>query len=185
MEDFYRAMTTYINSKKPKEICYHTRTIKKDGWKICTDCWSYVRRIFCDDLYSHLRGYVMSKPKEDYVLEIREKMSKMIGMIVIKTRTDVRDLRMDPKTGEIYDAGHPGGDLPRELFDHLEELCLTCMDIEKDVKCHRRSLCAALLWEKVKSLYPSSMTLNEFSKRTGVSVPTIKKLIREPRNQFK
>ncbi len=29
MEDFYRAMTTYINNKKPKEICYHARTIKK------------------------------------------------------------------------------------------------------------------------------------------------------------
>ena len=31
MEDFYNAMTTYINSKKPKEICLHARTIKKNG----------------------------------------------------------------------------------------------------------------------------------------------------------
>ncbi len=33
MEDFYRAMTTYINSKKPKKICYHARTIKKTDGK--------------------------------------------------------------------------------------------------------------------------------------------------------
>ena len=35
MEDFYRAMTTYINNKKPKEICYHAHTIKKNGWETC------------------------------------------------------------------------------------------------------------------------------------------------------
>ncbi len=182
MEDFYRAMTTYINSKKPKEICYHARTIKKDGWETCVDCCLRLSRIFYDDLYSHLRGYAMSKPKEDCFPKIREKMSKMIGMIVIKTRIDVRDLRMDQKTGEIYDAGHPGGDLPRELFDHLKELCEVCNEYKTLIRCHTRSLCAAVLWEKVKLLYPTSMTLKEFSERTGVSVPTIKKLIKEPRN---
>ena len=173
MEDFYRAMTTYINSEKPKEICNHARTIKKDGWKICIDCWSYVRRIFCDDLYSHLRGYVI-KPKEDYVLEIREKMSKMMCAVIRKGSTW--------EDGVYRSHEPPEAGLPRELFDHMTELCTTCMDLEKDVKCHRRSLCAALLWEKVKSLYPTSMTLKEFSERTGVSVPTIKKLIKEPRN---
>ncbi len=35
-----------------------------------------------------------------------------------------------------------------------ERTLYDCMDLEKDVKCHMRSLCAALLWEKVKSLYP-------------------------------
>ena len=64
--------------------------------------------------------------------------------------------------------------LPFELFDHLKELCLKCMDM--NVKCHMRSLCAAILWEKVKSLYPEVMTLTEFSEKVGVSVPTIKKL---------
>ncbi len=105
-------------------------------------------------------------------------MIEMIGMIVIKDRIDVRNLREDLKTGEIYDAGHPGGDLPRELFDHLKELCLKCMDLEKNTKCHRRSLCAVLLWEKVKSLYPTSMTLTEFSEKVSVSMPTIKKLMK-------
>ncbi len=77
------------------------------------------------------------------------------------------------KGGEECYYEPPEAGLPRELFDHLKELCLKCMDLEKNTKCHRRSLCAAILWEKVKSLYPTSMTLTEFSKRVGVSVPTI------------
>ena len=28
MEDFYNAMTTYIDSKKPNEICLHARTMR-------------------------------------------------------------------------------------------------------------------------------------------------------------
>ncbi len=180
MEDFHRAMTTHINSKKPEKICKHERTFYWCGWRACVECGLCIHRVFSQDIYSYLRGHAISKPKEDRFPKIREKMSKMIGMIVVKDRIDVRDLRMDQKTGEIYDAGHPGGDLPRELFDHLKELCLKCMDLEKNVKCHRRSLCAALLWEKVKSLYPTSMTLTEFSKKVGVSVPTIKKLIKAP-----
>ncbi len=67
--------------------------------------------------------------------------------------------------------------LPFELFDHLKELCLKCMGM--NVKCHMRSLCAAVLWEKVKSLYPEVMTLTEFSKKVGVSVPTIIKILKK------
>ncbi len=180
MEDFYNAMTTYINSKKPEKICKHERTFYWRGWRACVECGLCIHRVFSQDIYSYLRGHAISKPKENRFPRIREKMSKMIRTIVVKDRIDVRDLRMDQKTGEIYNAGHPGGDLPRELFDHLKELCTTCMDLEKNVKCHRRSLCAAVLWKKVKSLYPSLMTLTEFSKKVGVSVPTIKKLIKEP-----
>ncbi len=158
MEDFYNAMTTYINSKKPKEICYHERTIKKDGWKTCVDCCLRLSRIFCDDLYSVLRGYII-KPKEDRLPKIRQIMIEM-------TRSITKQ-----KAGS-----------PRELFDHLEELCRACLKHETNIKCHRRSLCAALLWEKAKSLYPSLMTLTKFSKKVGVSMTTIKKLIKEPRN---
>ena len=149
MEDFYSAMTTYINSKKQKEICYHARTIKKDGWETCVDCCLRLSRIFCDDLYSNLRGYVI-KQKEDRLAKIRQIMIEM-------TRSVTKQ-----KAGS-----------PRELFDHLGELCRACLKHETNIKCHRRSLCAALLWKKVKSLYPTSMTLTEFSKKVGVSVPTI------------
>ncbi len=176
MEDFYNAMTTYINSKKPKEICYHARTIKKDGWETCVDCRSRLSRIFCDDIYSHLGGYAMNKPKENRLLEIKKIISKMIRTIVVKDRIDVRDLRMDQKTGEIYDAGHPGGDLPPdEIFSYLSELSMACFSLEKKVKCHRRSLCASVLWNKVKPM----IKLKEFSEKVGVSIPTIKKALKE------
>ena len=177
MEDFYNAMTTYVNSKKPKKICKHERTFYWQGWRTCVECRLCIHKVLHQDPYSHVSGYNITEPKEDRFPKIRKTMIEMIRMIVIKDRMDVRKLRMDPKTGEIYDAGHPGGDLPRELFDHLKELCLKCMDT--NVKCHMRSLCAAILWEKVKSLYPEVMTLTEFSKKVGVSVPTITKTFKK------
>ncbi len=173
MEDFYNAMTTYINSKKPKEICLHARTIKKNGWETCVDCRSRLSRIFYDDLYSHLRGYAM-RPKEDRFPKIRKIMIEMMCVVIRKGSTW--------EDGVYRYHEPPEAGLPRELFDHTTELCTTCMDIEKKVKCHRRSLCASILWNKVKSLYPTSMTMLEFSKRVGVSVPTIKKLTKELRN---
>ncbi len=165
MEDFYNAMTTYINSKKPKEICLHARTIKKNGWETCLDCRSLLSRIFCYDPYSNVGGYNFTEPKESSYSKIRKIMlEEMIWKIIKNVRT------FDGEDG-----------LPCELSDHTMEFCMACLDLEKNVKCHRRSLCAVVLWKKVKSLYPASMTLTEFSKRVGVSVPTIKKLIKKPR----
>ena len=69
--------------------------------------------------------------------------------------------------------------LPLELMDHWNELCLKCMDLEEEVKCHKRSLCAAVLWKKVKSSYPEMMTLTEFSKKVDVSMPTIIKTFKK------
>ncbi len=174
MEDFYNAMTTYINSKKPKEMCLHARTIKKNGWETCLDCRSRLSRIFHDDPYSHVGGHNITEPKVNRFPKIRETMLDIMYAISRKGGIGI--------WGEECYYEPPEAGLPRELFDHTTELCTTCMDLEKDVKCHRRSLCAALLWKKVKSLYPTSMTLTEFSKRVGVSVPTIKKLTKELRN---
>ena len=109
----------------------------------------------------------MEKPKENRLLKIREIITEMMYAIIRKGCM---------WEGEYCYYEPPEAGLPRELFDHKSELCTTCMDLKKDVKCHRRSLCAALLWKKVKSLYPSLITLTEFSKKVGVSVPTIKKL---------
>ena len=170
MEDFYRAMTTYINSKKLKEICYHARTIRKNGWETCLDCRSRLSRIFYDDPYTHLTGYI-TKPKEDRFPKIRETMLDMMYAISRKGGIGI--------WGEECYYEPPEAGLPRELFDHTTELCTTCMDLGRDAKCHRRSLCAAVLWEKVKSSYPMSMALTEFSKRVGVSELTIKKLTKE------
>ena len=84
MEDFYNAMTTYINSKKPKEICYHARISKKDGWETCLDCRSRLSRIFYDDIYSQVGGYNITEPKEDRFPKIRKIMIEMIWAIIRK-----------------------------------------------------------------------------------------------------
>ena len=170
IKNFYDAMTTYINSKKPKEICLHARTIKKNGWETCLDCRSRLSRIFCNDPYSNVGGYNFTEPKECRFSKIRE--------IMIEMMDNIRGKRDDLWNG-VYRYYEPpeAKILPRELFDHTTELCMTCLDhLDKNVKCHMRSLCAAVLWKKVKYLYPKSITLTKFSKRVGVSVPTIKKI---------
>ncbi len=74
--------------------------------------------------------------------------------------------------------------LPYEFHEYLEELCQVCKEYKlpeghlwkkvkrgSPIQCQTRSLCAAVLWEKIKLLYPMSMA--EFAKRVGVSKPTI------------
>ena len=104
-------------------------------------------------------------------------MSELMGMIV-------RESRVCRNTGESYYVEPSEAGLPRELFDYSKELCQVCYDYKlpdgslwKTVKrgspihCQTHSLCAAVLWEKVKSLYPMSM--DEFTRRVGVSKLTI------------
>ncbi len=162
MEDFYNAMTTYINSKKPKEICKHKQTFYWQGWRTCVECRLCIHRVFSQDPYSNVAGYNFTVPKEERFPKIRETTFKMMCAVIRDGST---------WNGVFYYHEPPEAGLPRELFDHLKELCLKCMDM--NVKCHMRSLCAVILWEKVKSLYPEMITLTEFSKKVGVSVPTI------------
>ena len=163
-------------------ICNHEYITKSSGWEICVTCGLYLRRILFQDLsvstgtYSDRRCF-LNNTKKDHVAEIREKMSELMGAIV-------RESMYCEYTGESYYVEPPEAGLPRKLFDHLEELCQVCYDYKlpdgslwKTVKrgspihCQTRSLSAAVLWEKVKSSYP--MTMNEFSKRVGVSKPSI------------
>ena len=124
IKNFYDAMTTYINSKKPKEICLHARTIKKNGWETCLDCRSRLSRIFYDDPYSHVGGYNFTEPKESRYSKIRKIMLEEMIWAILKKERLLED-------GEPLEAG-----LPRELSDYTTELCMTCLDLEKDVKCH-------------------------------------------------
>ena len=77
--------------------------------------------------------------------------------------------------------------VPRELFSHLTELCDICKKyISPDntpveegkrrqpflIKCRTCSLCAAVLWERVRFL-GSPMSTSEFSERCGVSVDLV------------
>ena len=172
---FHKAMREYNQTKPEKEnACDHERTFKSSGWEICTVCFLYVRRILSQDIHSYMRGYAMNKPKESQFSKIREEMGELIDSVVRQGGTC-------PSNGVFYYSEPPEAGLPRELIKHFRELCQACVEHKTTIRCHTRSLCAALLWDKVKSLYPSSMTLTEFSDRTGVSVPTIintrKKLI--------
>ena len=125
-------------------------------------------------------------------MEIRKKMSELMGMIV-------RESRVSRDTGISYYVEPPEAGLPRELFDYSKELCQVCYDYKlpdgslwKTVKrgspihCQTRSLCAAVLWEKVKSLYPMSMA--KFARKVGVSKPTItntcKKMRQKDTNEY-
>ena len=168
--NFYDAMKAYIHNKKPKEICLHARTMKSKGWETCLDCRLRLSRIFYDNPYSNVAGYI-TKPKEDSFPKIRETMIEAINSV---TRKKLWLSYSRYGWDEPLENG-----LPLELMDHWNELCLKCMDLEKKVKCHRRSLCAAVLWKKVKSSYPEMMTLTEFSKKVDVSMPTIIKTFKK------
>ena len=162
--NFYDAMKAYIHNKKPKKICKHERTLYYRGWEVCAKCCINVHRTLFQDPYSNVAGYI-TKPKEDSFPKIRETMIEAINSV---TRKKVWLSYSRYGWDEPLKNG-----LPPELMDHWNELCLKCMDLEEKVKCHKHSLCAAVLWEKVKSSYPEMMTLTEFSKKVGVSVPTI------------
>ena len=168
--NFYDAMKAYIHNKKPKEICLHARTMRSKGWETCLDCRLRLSKIFYDNPYSNVAGYI-TKPKEDSFRKIRETMIEAINPV---TRKKVWLSYSRYGWDEPLKNG-----LPLELIDHLKELCLKCMDLEEKVKCHKRSLCATVLWKKVKSSYPEMMTLTEFSKKVDVSMPTIIKTFKK------
>jgi hypothetical protein len=160
------------------KICNHEHTTKSLGWRICMICGLCLERVFSQDLNSYLDRCSFSNVKKDKRKEIRDKMDELIDAIV-------REHSVCWYTGErFYTVPPEAGGLPYEFFDYSKELCQTCYDYKLDddnvfkkvkrgspIHCQARSLCAAVLWEKVKSLYP--MTLDEFVKKVGVSKLTI------------
>ena len=97
-------------------ICDHEYTIKSSGWEIYATCGLYLRRILSQDLSSYSDRYSFNNSKKDRVVEIREKMSELMGMIV-------RESRVCKDTGESYYVEPPEAGLPSELFNYSEELC--------------------------------------------------------------
>ena len=185
MEDFYDAMTTYINSKKPK--CQHERTIDRYGWETCIDCYLCLSKTFYNNPYNSVAGYNFTEPKKDNgYLRIGDTMTEIIHSVT-REKSWLMVETMDLVTKErsmirsnTYGWGEPLRDgPPLELMNHWNELRLKCVELKRKVKCHVRSLCAAVLWEKVKSSYPDVMTLTEFSKKVGVSVLTIIKILKK------
>ena len=168
-------------TKEYYEECDHAYTIKSLGWKICVTCGLCLRRLITfptDDYYEDEDRVFIKDTGPDK--EIRDTMNKLMGMIV-------RESRECKDTGEIFYTEPPEAGLPRELFDYSKELCDECYNYAlpnhnvckkkkhkspfSPIRCHIHSLCAAVLWKIVKSLY--TMSINEFSKKCGVSKPTI------------
>ncbi len=140
------------------ETCDHEYTIKSLGWKICLTCGLCLKRCFSTDDYYKDRVFIKNRSL-DKVKEVRDKMNELISVIVREFHTEARP--------------------PYELYDYEKELCYECYNYAlpnnnvwkkrkhkspfSPIRCHIRSLCAAVLWEKVKSLYP--MTITEFTKK--------------------
>ncbi len=184
MEDFYDAMKTYIDSKKPKKICKHERTFHSYGYKTCVECGLLIHKVLHQDPYSYVSGYNLTKSKEDRSAKIESIMTEMINSvtrekswIMIETMNLVTKEKSWTKSGR-HGWGEPlKNGLPLELSDHLKDLRIKCMNL--NVKCNTHSLCAVVLWDRVKFLYPKVMTLTKFSKKVGVSVPTIIKIFKK------
>ncbi len=143
--------------KEPYELCDHEYTIKKHGSRICLTCGLETREIRHVSEESYEYRVFVKNTGPDHVVEIREKMKELMDMVVRS---------------------------PYEFHEYSEELCQVCNEYKlpeghlwkkvkrgSPIRCQTRSFCAAVLWEKVKSLYPMSMA--EFAKRVGVSKPTI------------
>ncbi len=169
---FDKAMKEYNQTKQEEDD--HKHTIISSGWKICATCGLRLRQILSQETkIFYFDRCTPNNKKKDHVVEIREKMSELMGRIVRKSM-------YCEHTGESYYVEPPEAGLPRGFFDYLEELCQVCNDyklpdgsLRKKVKrgspihCQTRSLCATVLWEKVKSSYSMSMT--EFTRKVGVS----------------
>ncbi len=135
MEDFYDAMTTYIDSKKPK--CKHERTLYYRGWEVCAKCCINVHRTLFQDPHSNVAGYNFTEPKEDNsYLRIGDTMTDAINSVTQKK------IMLDGRLG--WDGPLEDG-LPLELMNYWNELRLKCVELKRKVKCHVRSLCAAVL----------------------------------------
>ena len=143
--------------KEPYELCDHEYTIKKHGSRICLTCRLEMREIRHVPEEGYENRVFVKNTDPDHIVEIREKMKELMDMVVRS---------------------------PYEFHKYSEELCQVCNEYKlpeghlwkkvkhgSPIRCQTHSLCAAVLWEKVKSLYPMSMA--EFAKRVGVSKPTI------------
>ncbi len=153
------------NQKEEEKKCKHERTYERRGLEICIECRS-CQRTLCESPYTDIAGYDFHVKKEGRNAKIRDTLHKMLCVVT-------RDFILE--NGEYFYTEPPKpGLLPREIFDHQKEIREKC--VEANANCHVRSLCAALLWQKIKSSYPKVITLTEFSKKVGVSVMTIAKM---------
>ena len=119
----------------------------------------------------------------DHIGEIWEKMREIMSMTINGPNDFFCPNPEKPEYLELID--HQITELPDEYYEWREELCQICNEYKlpeghhlKKVKrgssihCQTKSLCATVLWEKIKSEFPDE-TLVEFAKRVNITKPTI------------
>ena len=170
------------SSEEEYEKCDHKYKMRTKGHKTCLSCGleeKYLTKVSEEGYESRM---YLKDAGIDHIAEIREKMRETMSMMIYGPHNSFCPDPEEPEYLEFID--HQMTKLPDEFYEWLEELCQVCNEYKlpdghlwKKVKrgspihCRTRSLCAAVLWEKVKSLYPMSMA--EFAERVGVSKPTI------------
>ncbi len=73
-----------MSTKEYYEICNHEYTIKHGGSRVCLTCGLEMRdaTLFGNDFYQATGRFFLSNTRTNHVLEIREKMRELMGMII-------------------------------------------------------------------------------------------------------
>ena len=171
------------SSEEEYEKCNHEYTLRSKGYKTCLSCGLEKKYISQIPEEGHESRIFIKNTGPDHVVEIMEKMRETMSMMIYGPHTSFCPNPEEPEYLEFID--HQMTKLPYELYEWFEELCQVCNEYKlpeghpwKKVKrgspihCRTHSLCAAVLWEKVKSLFPA-IPMVKFAKKVGVSKPTI------------
>ncbi len=149
---------TYVKGET-KDKCYHPYRINHCGWKICITCGLYLRRMsifFQNEVFRD--GVLFRKEERNRLGEMRDIFSKMLVSFPFAS----------------------------EYFEELFHICKRYFDLSDSAnklptRFRVKSLCAAVLWIKVKEL-GTKMSISEFSKKCKVSKCTISKVCKLIRN---
>ncbi len=66
------------------EKCNHEHTTKSKGLKICVTCGLCLKQYFSQEMNYDLDRFFLENTGPDHVLEIREKMRELMGVIIDK-----------------------------------------------------------------------------------------------------
>ncbi len=162
------------NSEEEYEKCDHEYTMRTKGHNTCLSCGleeKYLTKVSEEGYESRM---YLRDTGPDHIVEIRREMREIMSLYTNGTHYYQEEI-FDHQTTDIYD----------EFFDWSEELCQIYNEYKlpvghrlKKVKrgspihCRTKSLCATVLWEKMKSEFPDE-TLTDFAKKVGVTKPTI------------
>ena len=125
--DFHKDQNQTQSKGETKDECYHPYTINSDGWKICVTCRKYLERA---RVFLGNGGYesrvLFRDTGPDRVKVIRDTLTEFVCMIVRRSiAREVLCLDGRHRIESVY-VEPPEAGVPRELFNHLKELCNIC-----------------------------------------------------------